>query len=855
MVRRLAVALFVALAAIGPALPASAQTKIDPPKKIKHVEPIYPKDAQAARMQGAVVIEATIGTDGKVTGAKVIKSVPLLDEAALTAVRQWEYAPTILNGVATPVIVTATVKFTLQEAAPPERTGALVLAREGGDWTVAGTPLLDDNLRFWLHGVMRTEPDKELFVRADPNARYSELIDVLASAIAAGVEKLHVFVGADPSQSVRVWLEPLAQKPAGVSLPTADVGLAVKTTATPLVVARAGTTAAAKTGISRAAAGTVVRLRIDASRKVSDIWDVLALGRARNVDGFALAVQLPAGAAAAVNAPVSPQQQQEWNRLSETLSKLVLSDKPLDEAMAESTPLLEKFVARNPNVLDAQFRLASAYEGRTLKTGVTPEAKRRDLEAAMRHLALAAAFHDNAEARFLCTWKIAQLYDADHLGDAVQAQRYAQRLTEEFPANAMSHMYYATMLHDAGDVGGAVNVLRHGRTVSTLPLIGLSTSVQYIAEQVKADRKLAPSETRRLLEEALALTDAIIASPDRTDADYQLAVMGKSIVFDLQAERVARTPQERIALLTEAERWGPPMDRHKNGVPPPPLKLSPAETRDMEWRAVGRWNAALADEGHVEEAIASFVKYSADHPDMYEPHERLANLYLEAAEKAADGTARTAALERAAAELQRVIDLMPVGPQRSQDREQRSQDRQQRSQDQRISPEQRYAFERFLDVTGPKNLNRPDLQEAAARAMLKRQPQEPSVHYALAAILFRAGKAGEAEKALRNARSTIKPTAASRAGMVSAALHMVMSDDQLPAEAARRLFDEAGSLVDEAEKLARGAEIVDVIEARMGWLYLSSQRFEKDPARAAAQKEEAKRLEERAQAIRVKAIK
>jgi hypothetical protein len=41
----------------------------------------------------------------------------------------------------------------------------------------------------------------------------------------------------------------------------------------------------------------------------------------------------------------------------------------------------------------------------------------------------------------------------------------------------------------------------------------------------------------------------------------------------------------------------------------------------------------------------------------------------------------------------------------------------------------------------------------------------------------------------------------------------------------------------------------------MGWLYLSSQRFEKDPARAAAQKEEAKRLEERAQAIRVKAIK
>ena len=86
--------------------------RIMPPKKIKDVPPVYPALAQSAHISGAVTIEATIGTDGKVVDAKVVRSIPMLDEAALAAVRQWEYLPTMLNGVPVPVLVTVTVNFT-----------------------------------------------------------------------------------------------------------------------------------------------------------------------------------------------------------------------------------------------------------------------------------------------------------------------------------------------------------------------------------------------------------------------------------------------------------------------------------------------------------------------------------------------------------------------------------------------------------------------------------------------------------------------------------------------------------------------------------------------------------------------
>jgi TonB family protein len=97
-----------------PAAPVRVGGNIKPPQKTRDVRPVYPPIAQSARVQGIVIIEATIGPDGAVKDAKVLRSIPLLDQAALDAVRQWQFTPTLLNGVPVPVIMTVTVQFTLQ---------------------------------------------------------------------------------------------------------------------------------------------------------------------------------------------------------------------------------------------------------------------------------------------------------------------------------------------------------------------------------------------------------------------------------------------------------------------------------------------------------------------------------------------------------------------------------------------------------------------------------------------------------------------------------------------------------------------------------------------------------------------
>jgi protein TonB len=96
-----------------PAAPIRPGGNVKPPDRISYVKPDYPPIAVSARVSGSVIIEAIIGTDGVVRDARVLRSIPLLDDAALRAVRQWRYTPTTLNGVPVAVIMTVTVTFTL----------------------------------------------------------------------------------------------------------------------------------------------------------------------------------------------------------------------------------------------------------------------------------------------------------------------------------------------------------------------------------------------------------------------------------------------------------------------------------------------------------------------------------------------------------------------------------------------------------------------------------------------------------------------------------------------------------------------------------------------------------------------
>jgi TonB family protein len=78
------------------------------PAKTFNVPPVYPMAARDARQEGGVEIEVLIGANGTIEDARVVKSVALLDDAALFAVRQWKYAPTVINGK--PVAVRTMVK-------------------------------------------------------------------------------------------------------------------------------------------------------------------------------------------------------------------------------------------------------------------------------------------------------------------------------------------------------------------------------------------------------------------------------------------------------------------------------------------------------------------------------------------------------------------------------------------------------------------------------------------------------------------------------------------------------------------------------------------------------------------------
>jgi len=94
--------------------PVRALGDIKPPRLIQRVDPIYPEEAKEAGLEGVVIVEATTGIYGRVQNVKVLRSIPLLDQAAVDAVYQWIYEPFVLDGKRRGVIFTVTVTFTLK---------------------------------------------------------------------------------------------------------------------------------------------------------------------------------------------------------------------------------------------------------------------------------------------------------------------------------------------------------------------------------------------------------------------------------------------------------------------------------------------------------------------------------------------------------------------------------------------------------------------------------------------------------------------------------------------------------------------------------------------------------------------
>ena len=91
------------------------------PRRVHNVFPQYPAVAKATGVQGVVIIEARVDERGNVGDTRVLRSIPLLDEAALDAVKQWKYEPTLIKGAAVPVRMTVTVNFTARNSGSTAR--------------------------------------------------------------------------------------------------------------------------------------------------------------------------------------------------------------------------------------------------------------------------------------------------------------------------------------------------------------------------------------------------------------------------------------------------------------------------------------------------------------------------------------------------------------------------------------------------------------------------------------------------------------------------------------------------------------------------------------------------------------
>jgi TonB family protein len=92
----------------------NAAIDIVEPRKLRNVAPVYPDSARQARIQDVVILECVIAVDGRVEDVVALRGHALLRDAAVEAVRQWRYTPTLRGGVAVPVIMTVTVAFRLR---------------------------------------------------------------------------------------------------------------------------------------------------------------------------------------------------------------------------------------------------------------------------------------------------------------------------------------------------------------------------------------------------------------------------------------------------------------------------------------------------------------------------------------------------------------------------------------------------------------------------------------------------------------------------------------------------------------------------------------------------------------------
>jgi TonB family protein len=89
-------------------------SNVRPPKKVESPATEYPDEAKVVGLEGIIIAEIWVDESGRVTNARLLRAIPMLEDAALAAVMQWRFEPVVVDGKPVPVRMTVTTNFTLR---------------------------------------------------------------------------------------------------------------------------------------------------------------------------------------------------------------------------------------------------------------------------------------------------------------------------------------------------------------------------------------------------------------------------------------------------------------------------------------------------------------------------------------------------------------------------------------------------------------------------------------------------------------------------------------------------------------------------------------------------------------------
>ncbi len=161
--------------------PIHVSGNVQASKLLTRVEPVYPELARAARISGTVVLQVTVDVQGKVSDVRVMRGHPLLQRAAVDAVKQWRYAPTLLNGKPVSVLAPIMVAFKL------EASETWAFLDEKGNLRASGLQLQGQAL---IQEVK--DSGKTLWIRASPSLPFRTIEELVKELKQAGIREVQV---------------------------------------------------------------------------------------------------------------------------------------------------------------------------------------------------------------------------------------------------------------------------------------------------------------------------------------------------------------------------------------------------------------------------------------------------------------------------------------------------------------------------------------------------------------------------------------------------------------------------------------------------------------------------------------